>query len=123
MENRFYSQTPSENFVSDKGNVKQYIKAASSLLVPAIIGLVLSPSIPLAGIILSIIVKSKIAKLPLVDESVLDETTLAEYKPAAEKAKTAGTLALIALIISAVFIGICALSFVIGIVLGFLSAM
>ena len=126
MENN-YSQAPENTLAADNGVVKQYINAAGSVLVPAIIGLVLAATIPFAGeivgIILSSIVKSKISKLPYVDVLTLDAATLDEYQSAARKVKTAGILAKIALIVSVVFLGIYAFSFVIGFIGGFLAVM
>ena len=127
MENRLYSQTPESPLAADNSVAKQYISAAGSLLVPAIIGLALAATIPfageIAGIILACIVNSKISKLPAVNEATLDDVTLAEYQSAARKVKTAGILAKIALIVSIVFFAIYMFSFAIGFIGVLLSMM
>lgn len=116
------SYAPANSLAADNGAANQYIASARSLLAPAIVGLALAITIPyigeIVGLILGIVVKSKISKLPFVDEATLDAATLEGYKSACGKAKAAGIISKIAIILSVVFFAIYILSFVIGFVGG-----
>lgn len=88
--------------------VKQYIDIASSVLVPSIVGLALSWTIPFIGNIIGLImsgnVNSKIALLPIIDETVIDPSILGDYQSARRKVKTASILAKIGKIYSIVML-------------------
>lgn len=121
MENNNY-YAPENSLAADNGAAKQYIQTAGSLLVPAIIGLALALVVPfvgeVAGLILGIIVKSKISKLPVVNEATLDEATLAGYRSSRGKVKASGILSTIAIVASIVFAIVYILSFVVGFIGG-----
>ncbi|MEE1011522.1 MAG: hypothetical protein U0L11_05745 [Acutalibacteraceae bacterium] len=126
MENNYYSQAPENTLAADNGVAKQYINAAGSVFGPALAALIITLVVPyvgqIIGLILACVAKSKISKLPYVDVLTLDAATLDEYQSAAKKAKTAGILAKIALILSVALIALYIVSVFVGIIAGIILA-
>jgi len=126
MENNYYSQAPENTLAQDYSVAKQYINTAGSLFGPALAALIITVVVPyvgqIVGLILACVAKSKISKLPVVNEAMLDEGTFAEYQSAARKVKTAGILSKIALILSIALIVLYIFSFFIGIIGGIIAA-
>lgn len=126
MENN-YSQAPANSLASDNYAATQYINAAGSVFGPALAALIIAAVVPyvgqIIGLILACVAKSKISKLPVVDEATLDAATLEEYKSAAKKAKAAGILAKIALALSIVLIALYVIAVFLGVFIGIMASM
>lgn len=126
MENNNY-YAPENSLVADNGAAKQYIQTAGSLLAPAIVGLVLTWFVAfvgqIVGLVLSGKVNSKIANLPVVDETMLDAATLEQYRSACGKVKAARIIAKITKILAIVTLAMIPLAIIVGVIYGVVVGM